>query len=324
MNPEYHRPALKYRANHQKSPLKGLLKEPLQRVFVKSSQGDLSPGALRKLLLLLVIVFLTGCDSLLPPEPTATAEIDNSPTLAPSPTFLPIAAGENSEDFVGRNNPTAAALAAEGQPSQEPTILALPTESTIPLTVYTSDSVLLNAVYYGAPTQPAPVVLLLHGEDGSLTDLTTIAGGLQQSGYNVMLLTLRGYPPSQGRVDWAMAGTDVSAALQTIQTLGNIGQIAIVGQAAGAAAGLLACGQACRAFIALNPATQASLPAYDQLTPAAGTLPMMILADANSQSAADQINRTAQGDHLLQAYFDPATAIQQIVQWLQTHLAAVN
>lgn len=198
--------------------------------------------------------------------------------------------------------------------------MALPTEATIPMSISTSDGVLLSAQYYGAPVRPAPVVLLVHGEDANVADLSLIAQGLQQNGYNVMLLSLRGYRPSNGQIDWSKAGSDVSAALENILKLSDIRQVAVIGQGAGAAAGLLACGQTCRAFVALNPVTQASLPAYDQLAAGTGQLPILILADANTQAIAEQINQHAPGMRAVQPYFDPGTAVQQTVQWLQTHL----
>ncbi|HLA45310.1 MAG TPA: hypothetical protein VJZ27_17815, partial [Aggregatilineales bacterium] len=144
------------------------------------------------------LTFLAAC---LPPVPEPTPTIERAPSLAPSPTVLPIIIPESDNNFIGRSDPTAAALAAEGQPDQEAEIIPFPTEVTIPMTIIADDGVILRADFYGAQQHPAPGVMLLPGESGITDDLMLAAQNLQIAGYHTMLLHLRGYGASGGKID---------------------------------------------------------------------------------------------------------------------------
>lgn len=200
-------------------------------------------------LLMIVVVACEEVPGAGPPTITRQA------SLAPSATILPFASPQPSEAAIGRSNPTDAALAAEGEPSQESDLAILPTQASIPLIVSAPDGALLGAAYYGAVVQSAPTLLLLHGESGDLNRLIALATTLQASGYNIMLLSWRGYGDSDGPQNWEIASSDIQAAFETLDSLALSPQWGIVAEGRAVSAALLACTteSSCQVVVALDP-----------------------------------------------------------------------
>lgn len=266
------------------------------------------------------VIFWAGCESWLPAEPTPTGSIDDSPTLAPSPTFLPVIPAQSSDDFVGRSNPTMAGLAAEGQPTEEVTPPILPTEATIPITVITPDNLHLEAHYYGAPRQPAPVIVLVHGSDGKIGELGILGQHFQQAGYNVMLISLRGYGRSDGDQEWGKAVEDILAAFDTLQNFSNALEIGVIGIGEGGIAGAAACSQSsyCRAVILINPLLNPSIG-----SPAI-TVPALVLVGEDRLESLQIGEQLAAGGVALQrtpvvSLVEPTTA-SQLITWMLSYL----
>lgn len=240
--------------------------------------------------LFVLLLFGLACSALEVSVPTATPPLDLSPTLQASPTFLPIVPENSAEDFIGRSNPTAAALAAEAQPSDEPTLSALPTDAVIPYTLIMADGTLLQSQLYGAPLLPAVGVLLVHGEDGKHANLEALAGMLQAQGYHALVLSLRGHGRSGGLQDWSLADEDIAAALQSLDSLPSVTGLLVLGEGAGAVSGAGACGQvaACQGLVMLNPLVREDTPSLDSLVAAPGQRPVLLVA-AELQPAAMQV-----------------------------------
>lgn len=271
--------------------------------------------------LLVLVLVLAGCDGFFD-EPTQTPA-RTSPVIA-SATVLPVISPEASDNYIGRSDPTAAALAAEGQPSDEAPTSLPPTNASIPINVLTEDGLVLRTLYYGAPVQPAPVILLVHGEDGKTDELNLLGQALQSVGYNVMLLYLRGYLPSPGSVDWSLAVSDIKMALDTLQTLPTVPQYGVLGLGSGASAAMLACAEHayCNIAVGVNPLPQANLPGFES-----GSLPILLLASEDNPTSlqtAQSIDSSAQGEHVLVVYpmliLTEESVRTQIIRWFQGQL----
>lgn len=268
-----------------------------------------------------LIAVLAGCGGLLE---APTEMPPRTPLIESSPTVLPVISPESSSAFVGRSDPTAAALAAEGQPSEESPTQPIPTDASIPINVLAVDGTVLRTSYYGAPVQPAPVIVLVHGEDGDVQELTLFAQALQSVGYNVMLLYLRGYAPSPGSVDWSLAVSDIKSALDTLQTLPVAPSYGVLGQGSGAVTAIAACGEhpLCVAAVGTNPLLSSQIR-----FPQGVTLPMLLLAGEDqsaSLQAAQSMDAAALGEHVLVVYPTLMLAQEavrtQIFRWFDTHL----
>lgn len=236
--------------------------------------------ALLILALILVGLALGGCDvDLGLPTPTASP-LDDSPTLAASPTVLPFMMTPDEEGGIGRSEPTSAALAAEGQPSEEAPFIALPTEASIPLIILSADNTRLNGMFQSADRPSAPAILILHAEDGDLSTLTAYTPRLKALGYHVLLLEYRGYGRSAGDRDWNQALEDTMAALNSLASLPNVTQLGIMADGRSASAALLACYEhiRCGAVVLYDPLPDESLLAFADLPTRVGAIPTLILA----------------------------------------------
>ncbi len=270
---------------------------------------------------LLGMVLLLGCIPALP-EPTATPSLD--PTLAPSPTVLPMMPTEPPDAFIGRSNPTAAALAAEGQPSVEPPDLfaPLPTEQRIPLTVFTGDGVRLHAEFYGAPQRPAPALLLVPGEMGIDEAARDLSAGLSERGLHVMLLQPRGLPPSGGAVDGSRLTDDARAALRVLDTLPDINGVAGLGMGQGALSAALACQShdRCAAGVVWYPLPDESGQSLEEQGAALGALPVLLRADEQAPVALASAQLLADHTRAGTLHTEAAFGLDALVEWLRAYL----
>jgi pimeloyl-ACP methyl ester carboxylesterase len=271
--------------------------------------------------IMVLVLLLVGCDDVLPPEPTPTRDIDPFPSLAPSPIVYPVLP-DATDDFVGRSNPTTAALAAEGQPTEEASPAALPTQPSIPITVIAVDGILLHSTFYGAPQPPASAILLAHGAAGDLAPLQNLALSLQAVNYHALLLELRGYGASSGGRDPARTAEDILSALRTLGGLPNVTLTAIIAQGESAAAALTACGQwaACRTVVALNPLEGGS-PLPETL------VPLLVLVGEDQSASlgvAQALISRALGEKQLLIFpvlaLDQALGLDPLVAWLKTRV----
>jgi alpha-beta hydrolase superfamily lysophospholipase len=265
------------------------------------------------LVVLLVAVALAACQTGTAPAPAETAE-PASPPLAASPTTDPRppviegpAIHEPEFGEAGVSNPTQAALAAEGQPAQDPpTITPRPTQAELPMVISASDGLVLRATYFSAPARPAPAVLMLHQRGRDRTTWDALALRLQAAGYAVLTVDQRGYGETGGAEDWALAQEDARAALAMLSELPGIapGRLVVIGASVGANLGLNACAahSGCGAAVLLSPGLD-----YRGITTAGamaqlGARPVLIVAsegDGNNPADSMTLERMAAGDHQL-------------------------
>ena len=240
------------------------------------------------------------------------------PTQAPpvvilEPSTVPLAPIEEGAEIHGAglgtpgvNNPTQAALAAEGQPTLDaPTLTPPPTQPTLPMLFSVTDGLVLRGTLYSAPQRPAPAVLLLHMEGRDRNAWGELPQVLQTAGYAVLSVDLRGHGETGGAVDWARAQKDVAEVLAQVATLPGVdGRVAVLGAGIGANLGLNACAQsaACAAAVLLSPGLD-----YAGITAAEGVAlmgarPLLTVAadnDANNPADSVTLDGIAAGEHRL-------------------------
>ena len=265
--------------------------------------------------ILALALILIACAPTVQPTP----EFERAPSLAPSATVLPIIPQENPEAFVGRSDPTAAALAAEGHPSQDPPQAAQATEQSIPITVVAEDGTVLASQYFGASAEVT--VVILHDEDGDTESLMALGAALQGGGFNVMVLSMRGYSPSRGQVDWTMAASDAFSGIESVLALPNMTQVALLGTGRSASAAMRACSQhpLCAAAIVLNPAPDPASDPISEVAAGLGTRPLLILVGQDRADAgqnAQIIQSGTGGTATLQTFLDQTTVSTSILAWL--------
>ena len=267
------------------------------------------------------VMIVVGCAPAVEPTPS----FERAPSLAPSATVLPIIPEDDPNAFVGRSDPTSAALAAEGHPSQDPPLAVQPTEQFVPITVLGADGTQLSAQYFVA-SAPAPALLLLHDDDGATASLMTLGSSLRDNGFNVMVLSLRGYGSSSGQVDWSLAGNDARDAINSILTLPDVTGVAVIGTGRSAAAAMLACSQhtQCAAITLIDPLPDAASDPVENVAASIGTLPLLMLVSegrAEAQQTAQIIQANSGDQSLLQAYsdqnIDQISSTTPLISWLR-------
>jgi alpha-beta hydrolase superfamily lysophospholipase len=103
-----------------------------------------------------------------------------------------------------------------------------------------SDGTPLSAMLYEPGSQPAPAVVLVHMLTRTHADWNLVAEQLQQAGFVVLAIDLRGHGESGGRYDPAgdlgVMQEDVQAAVSLLQTRSDVsrGRIGIAGASIGA------------------------------------------------------------------------------------------
>jgi hypothetical protein len=266
---------------------------------------------------------------------TPTTEVERAPSLEASITVAPIIPTE-SDDSIGRSDPTMAGLAAEGQPSpsfefQGTSSVATP--QTVSISIIADDGQILDVAFLSASVRPAPTVILLSDIDEDGDNWTPLAQHLHDGGYNVALPILRRTPDSPSTAYWQQARTDVSSIVENILGINNVstGTIVIIGAGSGANLGLISCSDlpSCVAAIAISPQNDnAYLDFNPSISAFQGRSVMIVSADddAVGTTTAEALNTQLTGDHTWQRYsgggrgtalIGQADLPQRIVEWLQ-------
>lgn len=278
------------------------------------------PFSIALAMVTLTAVLLAACGDVPAPKLTSTP-IPYNPTQGPitvlTPTTMPIAPAEEGPEIrdagvgsAGVSNPTQAGLAAEGQPEQDlPTSTPRATQAHFPMMIGTSDGLLLAGDYYSAALRPAPGILLLHEGGKDRHDWEPLTSLLQNAGYAVLAIDLRGYGDSGGTPDWMLARDDVKAALSQLGELPSVdpGNLIVIAAGIGANLGLNACAESagCMAAVLLSPGLDYQGISTSNAMVLMGSRAVLIAAsDSDDNNPADSImlDGMAQGTHRLDIY----------------------
>jgi dienelactone hydrolase len=282
-------------------------------------------------------VSIAACD--VPPAATSTPTDEPITIIAPSKTVAPLAPTMGNTEIsnvdVGNFTPGAAPVSADNTLSTL-TPTPAPTDATIPMTFIMPDGLTIAGTYYGAANRPAPTVLLLHMLGANKESWGKFAPQLQQAGFNVLAIDLRGHGDSGGQPDWDKAPDDIKTVLSQLGSLSGVNQarISIMGASVGANLALKACAdtQLCKSLVLISPALDyVGIQTKDPMA-VYGNHPVLIIAsrdDKPSGSDSAVLYKLAKGDHRLQLYdgsvhgtdlLGTQTGLSKlIVDWLTGH-----
>ena len=174
------------------------------------------------------------------------------------------------------------------------------------VTLEAYDELTLVAAYYPPPASPAPAVLLLHALGGQKEDWAPFATQLQQAGYAVMALDLRGHGASGGEADWSLALDDVARSLAVLLAQPEVdqGRAAVMGENIGANLALVAGAYdpAVQAVVLLSAGLSDQGIRTEEAIVAYGERPVLIAAGRDDDygfTAAQQLAELAQGSDTL-------------------------
>ncbi|RMF05638.1 MAG: alpha/beta fold hydrolase [Chloroflexi bacterium] len=181
-----------------------------------------------------------------------------------------------------------------------------------PVELVTEDNVNLKATYYppGGTAAKAPAVLLLHMLNSNKESWQDFAPVLQNTGYAVLALDLRGHgESSNANFNYTFMDRDADAALAWLRARPEINaeKIGIVGASIGANLALRAGSRNTnvKSVVLLSPGLDyRGVTTLDALAEY-GQRPVMIVAAENDTYAADSsrtLNSQALGQHQLQIY----------------------
>jgi len=218
-----------------------------------------------------------------------------------------------------------------------PTATPFPSYDLRRITVAAADGVTLVGDLYPPDDTPAPGVLLLHMEGGQKEDWASFATRLQEAGYAVLALDLRGHGESGGEVDWAAGPDDVGRAWAVLVAQPEVDpeRTAVVGAGVGAnlALGVAAARPQVRAAVLLSPGLDYEGVSIEERMAAYGERPVLIVAsqdDVHAAESAQTLAGAALGEHVLMLYRDAGHGTGMferqpdltdlLLGWLQTQL----
>ncbi len=269
--------------------------------------------AARCLLIGCLGILLAGCDTLfatVTPMPTATPTLVIIPASPTTNPVVPTAASGDEPALatqIAAFTPAAPPVVGDEQSTVTPT--PAPTQASIPMQFVMSDGLNIIGTFWGAPSRPAPAVLLLHTLGGRKEDWLPFAARLHDAGYNVLAIDLRGYGATGGQPDWTKAPNDVGSIFGRLSKLPGVEtyRVSIVGADIGANLALVACADIpdCRSVVLLSPALDyQGVKTADAMTKY-GNRPVLIAAsrdDAPSGSDSAALDKLAKGQHRLLIY----------------------
>lgn len=266
------------------------------------------------------------------PDVSTSDGIERQPSLVPTATVLPFLPTEDPLASVGRNEPTSAALVAEGDFDEDPQLtVVVPTAQYVPLTIVDAIGGTSSVGFYGAAQRPAPNILLLHDSQQDGDVWFTIAPQLQAAGYNVFAANLSGRRLNPADQDWVSVIVEIEALAAFIGNMQGIAapQLTIMGLGTGADAALFGCAaiENCSSVVAVSPRN--NLPDLSYVNLNFGTRRVLLFSaddDPDAVLAAEVLvaqilngvewQRYASGGRgsaLLRAHPD---AVSRILQWL--------
>jgi pimeloyl-ACP methyl ester carboxylesterase len=203
-----------------------------------------------------------------------------------------------------------------------------------------SDGLVLKGDFY--PQEEASVgVLLLHMNGSNRSGWTNFIPKLQEAGYSVLAVDMRGFGATRGSTDWTLAQEDVQVWLDWLKSQENITGIALVGGSIGANVALIGCAndEDCLTVIALSPGQD-----YMRVVPSAAvtqleTRPILFVAsygDNYSAYSVTALASMASGEYSLRMYTggqhgtgyfigrDADRKMNTLIEWLDEHTVVIE
>ncbi len=235
----------------------------------------------------------------------------------------------------GTAAPTATPEGSFGPTS--PTVTPLPSANTRRITIATADGETLVGTFYPPPDSPAAGVLLLHMLGHRKEDWAQFATRLQETGYGVLALDLRGHGESGGERNWTSMPDDVQRAWTTLVAQPEVDRerTGIVGADIGANLALLAAGEEAevRAVVLLSPGLDYHGIRTEEAMTAYGARPLLVVAsqeDTYAATSAQALVALAQGPAAITLYtnaghgtdmFGPQPdLVDLLLSWLEMYL----
>jgi pimeloyl-ACP methyl ester carboxylesterase len=277
-----------------------------------------------------VILLLAACAPAGPtPRPTRTI----LPEIAASPTVDPVLPTHDPYAAHGVNLPEAAAAPNDMDIVE---VAALPPEEPVEFVVG-SDRLRMSGVLYRAAQEPASLILMLPGRTERKEAWLPLVTPLQQNGYTVLTVDLRGQGTTGGTVDWIAARQDVADLLDAARQISgvNAGRVAVVGADVGANLALVNCALSayCRAVVALSPGAEYDGLVIEGAAERLGDRAALLVASTGDTDSAitvqaldgaiagpHEVMLTAGGAHGIALLTDQPALAQAILLWLQQNL----
>ncbi len=276
------------------------------------------------------LLILAACET---PGPTPRPTHTLLPSLVPSPTVNPVIPTVDPNAAIGVNVPEAAAAPNEGSLEG---LVPFPAEEPFEV-LASSDRLRLRGTLFRAAQEPAPAVLLLHMLGGRKEDWLPLVTPLQQAGYTVLAMDLRGHGVTGGAPDWELAredAVDMLAALRAVEGV-DPSRVGVVGASIGANLSLVGCAASpfCRTAILLSPGLDYHGVTTEGAVEQLGERPLLIVAsqeDVYSAQSSQTLDGLASGPHELVLYdgaghgtamLRAESSLAEVIRaWLEVHL----
>jgi pimeloyl-ACP methyl ester carboxylesterase len=266
------------------------------------------------------------------------AACTGDPTPTPAPEQQPVVPAEDSspDNQAGaRSTATIPAEVAEAEEPAEPVVPAAPET----ITITAEDGLVLYGTFYpGAGSGSWPGLLLLHMNGRSRQDWEPIVPALNEAGYAVLALDMRGHGQTGSSKDWDRARGDLQRAWAYLSGRPDVDadRTAIIGASIGANMALVtgALEPAVKTVVLLSPGLNYLGVTTDDAMVNYGSRPVLLVASEEDQPAADssrELHELAQGEARIEMYENAGHGTRMftsrpeltdlLIGWLDSQLA---
>ncbi|HRF95664.1 MAG TPA: alpha/beta fold hydrolase [Aggregatilineales bacterium] len=166
----------------------------------------------------------------------------------------------------------------------------------VPVELEASDGLILMGDFY-PQTEPSIAILLLHMNGSDRNGWSVLIPELQEAGYSVLAVDMRGFGKTGGAKEWTLAQEDVQVWLDWLKLQENVSGIAIVGASVGAGLGLIGCANDpdCQTVVALSPGEDFfGVEPADAISTGLADRPILLVASQGDTDSADAVRAFAQ------------------------------
>jgi pimeloyl-ACP methyl ester carboxylesterase len=166
-----------------------------------------------------------------------------------------------------------------------------PEKTTSDIALETSDGVKIAGTFYTPAAIEAPGIVLLHMLGRKRGDWDVFARQLQEAGYAVLAIDLRGHGESEGKRDWQAMTTDAASAVTYLRSRAEVNgdRIALIGASIGANIALNAAAgdPQIKGAVLLSPGLDYRGVTTEDAVKTLGDRPLLIVASEEDSYAAD-------------------------------------